>query len=347
MNNYICGLIVFIFMLMAESALGNANAVILQYHHVSDSTPVSTSVTPDQFKSHLNWLRENKFEVLPLPTVVEVLTNRKRFSSDKVVAITFDDANISVCEVAWPVLKKYKTPFTLFISTEVIEKKFKSQCSWDMLRDMVESGLMTAANHSHRHLNMVSSELLKKPEYWHEIVIDEIESAQRLITSSLSTKERLFAYPYGEYNSDLEAIVEELGYTGFGQHSGAVGYESDFSALPRFPVSGQYADLETLSVKLNTLPFPVQISYVAENPIQFNSVENPPVLEFEQLPEVIKSGLACYNSEGRPLPLTVESGNIQVKAADHLSKGRHRYTCTSPSDQQGRYYWISHQWLVE
>ena len=40
-------------------ALPSANAlVILQYHHIDDSTPFSTSTAPERFKAHLNLLNE-------------------------------------------------------------------------------------------------------------------------------------------------------------------------------------------------------------------------------------------------------------------------------------------------
>ena len=41
-------------------------AVILQYHHVSNETPESTSISPQQFEAHLQYLADNHFNVVPL-----------------------------------------------------------------------------------------------------------------------------------------------------------------------------------------------------------------------------------------------------------------------------------------
>lgn len=347
MKNFIFWLITIFLFLIAESGLGGSNAVILQYHHVSSSTPSSTSVSPEQFKTQIEWLIANKFEVLPIPTIVDILLTRKEFSSDKVAAISFDDASLSVCETAWPILKSYRLPFTLFISTESVEKKFKSQCSWDMLREMTQSGLMTPANHSHRHLNMVSTELYSKPVLWRETVINEIETAQQLIVSKLGSSERLFAFPYGEYNSELATLVFDMGYIGFGQNSGAIGYESDFMALPRFPASGQHANIDTLNVKLLSLPFPAKISYETENPVQIDSSNNPPLLKFSSLNDFTLKQMACFTREGDRLPISYQNGAVLVIAPKKLPLGRHLYTCTSASPVRDRFYWISHQWLVE
>ena len=39
---------------------------ILQYHHVSDSTPAVTSITPEQFEQHLKYLKDNNFNVVDI-----------------------------------------------------------------------------------------------------------------------------------------------------------------------------------------------------------------------------------------------------------------------------------------
>ena len=195
------------------NAYDNSSAVILQYHNVSNETPASTTISPDEFKEHLEWIQENEFDVLPLPTIIESLKSHKNFTSSKTLAITFDDANHSVCETAWPILKEYKLPFTLFISTEGIEKNFQSSCSWEQLKEIYKSGLMTLANHTHQHLNMISRELLQNKTEWSELVKTEIVKAQSLIESNIGQASNLFAYPYGEYNSELASIVTELGAT--------------------------------------------------------------------------------------------------------------------------------------
>ena len=70
-------------------------AVILQYHHVSDTTPKSTSITPNQFAVHLKYLKEKSFNVVPLSTLIDNIKNQQPLE-DKTVAITFDDAYIDV-----------------------------------------------------------------------------------------------------------------------------------------------------------------------------------------------------------------------------------------------------------
>lgn len=323
-----------------------SSAAILQYHHVSDSTPPSTSVTPQMFVAHLDWLEDNHFIILPLDKVISTLQAGKSFEHNRVVSITFDDANLSVCDEAWPILKKREIPFTLFINSGPLEKGFSSQCSWDDLKAMQDSELMIAGNHAHSHLYMIRDMHKQSQSAWENTMREEILKTERLIEKHLGIKTDYFAYPYGEYNTELEALVKELGYIGFGQHSGAVGHESDFLGLPRFPASGQFAKLETLSTKLNSLAFPAEVKALSENPIALNAKNNPPILQLT-LKQDLKNVNCFDSSTGEQIP-TQREGNVIITKNEHpLTEGRHRYNCTSASNEAERFYWISHQWVVE
>jgi hypothetical protein len=211
---------------------------------------------------------------------------------------------------------------------------------------MYESGLMTPANHSHQHLNMISGSLLKNKE-WVKLMRDEVVKAQDLIEQRIGNASMLFAYPYGEYNAALSTLITQLGFTGFGQQSGAVGHHSDFSGLPRFSASGQFANLESLSTKLYSLAFPASVLASTENPIMFDGQNNPPSLKVSFSEINLLSTTNCYNSSGQSLPVKIERNSLIVHSARKLEPGRHRYTCTSKSSIPNRFYWYSHQWLVE
>ena len=79
--------------LLAQDA--DPQAVILQYHHISSTTPRSTSVTVEEFRLQMDYLRDNGFTVLPLESIVKALQQHMPLP-EKAIAITFDDAYISV-----------------------------------------------------------------------------------------------------------------------------------------------------------------------------------------------------------------------------------------------------------
>jgi peptidoglycan/xylan/chitin deacetylase (PgdA/CDA1 family) len=321
------------------------SAVILQYHNISTETADITSISPKQFKAHIDWLEKNHFEILPLGQVVNTLKSGDGFKHTHIAAITFDDAHISVCTEAWELLKKKQIPFTVFINSEAVDSNYVSQCSWEQLKTMSDSGLMTAANHGHKHLHMVRH---GKQSYkdWKKQMQQEIETTQALIQKHIGTDHKLFAYPYGEYNEELSELVKGLGFIGFGQHSGAIGTFSDFTTLPRFPASGQYANLETLSVKLMSLAFPGQVTPLNTNPVSPEGKDNPPKLKLS--PEKDIGTLTCFDSStGKPIQVKQYGKDYIAQHHSKLGEGRTRYNCTSPSEEAKRFYWISHQWLVQ
>ena len=119
MRIIVAALFLFIF---HSTAIG---AVILQYHHVSDSTPASTSISPKQFEVHLQYLKDNNFKVVVLSELIEGIKNQQTLP-DKSVAITFDDAYIDVLTQAKPILDKFSFPYTIFVNPGIINRNEKN-----------------------------------------------------------------------------------------------------------------------------------------------------------------------------------------------------------------------------
>lgn len=327
-------------------------AVILQYHHVSESTPRITSVTADEFISHLNWLEMNSFKVIALESLVQQIQSKQLDPNAQTAVITFDDTGSSVCETAWPILKRKQLPFTVFINTAIMLTPNKSQCSWEALKTMQASGLMTVANHSHNHLHMINHRDYDSKKQWADTMRGEIQEAQTVLEDKLNVTTNLFAYPYGEYNEELQTIVEKMGYVALGQQSGAVGPNSDLTALPRFPLSGIYANMKSFGDKMLSLPFPIKTLEITGNPIypksrfSFRKLQ-PPELSITLTPgaEKIASGTQCYSGTGKKIPTIQNKLTISAQGHQPLAPGRNRYNCTAPSNQSGRFYWFSNQWL--
>ena len=66
------------------------NTVILLYHHVAIDSPPSTSISPEDFRGHLDYLRDNDFSVIPLDQLIEGLKNKEKLVSP-VFEITYDN----------------------------------------------------------------------------------------------------------------------------------------------------------------------------------------------------------------------------------------------------------------
>jgi peptidoglycan/xylan/chitin deacetylase (PgdA/CDA1 family) len=324
-------LVVTLLVIMPSIAIANS-CVVLLYHNFSQSTPKSTSISPVLFEQHLEYLKDNNFNVLSLSDMVQDLKNDSL--PIRCVSLTADDAYISIYKNAYPLLKKYKMPLSVFVSTDSIDKGFKAMMSWNNMREMKNEGV-EFYNHSIAHPYLIDT-ALKETNY-------QIIHAQERLKSELGVNEKMFAYPYGEENIELLDNIEKLGYIGFGQHSGAISYGNDLSNLPRFPMTDRFGDMKSFKLKVNTMSMPV--IYKRTSSVVYNVL---PILELEFIEPLTKSKqkqLACYVGAGKALINWSSDRTVSIKYNEHISSRRFRYNCTLPSDKKNIYYWFSKQYI--
>lgn len=332
-------------LLPACAAAIESHAVVFMYHRFGEARYPSTSVRIEQFEAHLDWLADNDYTVWPLEHIVRHLESGEPIP-DRTVAITVDDAYRSVYEHAFPRMAERGWPFTVFVNTDAVDSKLPDYMTWEQMREMQARGVRFA-NHSASHDALWRKQGNESDTQWRERVRRDIERAQRRLQAELgdqtNTGPALFAYPYGEYTLALAALVQELGYVAFGQHSGAIGMTTDHRALPRFPMAENYAALQDFALKAASLPLPI----TALEPFEPLVHENPPRLTVtlgDNAPAL--KTIRCYLG-GTALPITVLGEHrFTVATEQPLPRGRSRYNCTAPDGRGKRYHWFSQPWLI-
>jgi biofilm PGA synthesis lipoprotein PgaB len=330
---------------IAQAEQAPPHLTILQYHHVSTATPASTSISPEQFTRHLDWLGENDFNVMALPEALNILRTDGALP-DKTVAITFDDGYLDNFQTAFPILRERNLPFTVFINPEPHDAGRKSWASWEQLNEMAAHGA-TIANHTNSHLFMVRPNVGENNKAWLQRLRVEVEYAESRIQAKTGQSHKILAYPYGESNKDVRELIEDLGFVALGQQSGAVWAGSDFVDLPRFPLSGVYASMNSFQTKMQSLPMAVDsarpLSRSKDNTL--DSDETLPVLRL-QLANKSQVVLNCFASGQDAINVDYKgAGLYEIQAKEALPKGRSRYNCTHASDAPGRYFWYSFAWI--
>ncbi|WP_372987867.1 polysaccharide deacetylase family protein [Marinobacter sp.] len=329
--------IVFAFLTLATlSTAVRADLVVLQYHHVSDATPPSTSTSESLFEAQLNMLGDLELEVVPL--LEGTRQALEQGTARNSVALTFDDAYESVYTTAAPMLADRGYPYTVFVNTDAVGRT--GYMTWDQLEELASREGVTLANHSTDH-----GHLARKPDepedQWQQRIEHSLDGAQKELQQRLGIDTPMFAYPYGEFDSPLEDRLSDRGWLGYSQHSGPIGVYSSPTRLPRFPMANAYGQLGSLENKLLSRAFPVDAGNLPDGVIP----GNPPILEFP-LPEKLSSGrLTCFASGmGRIDIETVGDGMVRVQAPETFNSRRFRYNCTHPAGD-GRFYWLSQPWL--
>ncbi|MCZ2722142.1 polysaccharide deacetylase family protein [Marinomonas sp. 15G1-11] len=314
---------------------------ILQYHHVGEETPFSTSVTPAQFREHLEFLENDGYQVIDLSSGIKKLRNGEGLP-DKAVAITFDDAYKNIYEKGFPILKEKSFPFTVFINTDPVLHKNRNFLTWDEMREMQQYGAVMA-NHTMSHPYMMRHNEEESFSAWFARIKQEVLEVESLLVETLGSSPKMLAYPYGESNELIRSFLEELDIVGFGQQSGVVSSDSDFSNLPRFPASGAYAKLSTLKTKLSSVPMPLTKvdtggDFAGEEPVSMT-------LSFKEGQYRTKEFTCYVSGQGKADINWLTEQKVSITAKKAFSYGRGRINCTMPVKKSTNYHWFSNVWV--
>ncbi|WP_448565896.1 polysaccharide deacetylase family protein [Thalassotalea ganghwensis] len=334
--------LLFIAVLLFFSVSGHGS-VILQYHHVSEETPASTSISPVQFEAHMQYLADNGFTVISLSELMNTVLKQAPLK-DKTIVITFDDAYLDILINAKPILDKFNYPFTIFINPGIVERGSSNYLSWAQLKAMSDDGVIIA-NHGLEHDSL--ARLTYGKEDWQEKLTEDLLKAEKMIADNTGQNWQYFAYPYGEFTPEIQHWIKETGFIAFGQQSGAVGLATDLTNVPRFPVSKPYDKITSLKDKLYSLPFLVSAEDHTDKTIyRYDELKevtlNITVDDFHQ------SQLNCYvTGIGKQTINWLNKESLTITFNKPLPVGRVRSNCTAPSiSQPGRYYWYSKPWFI-
>lgn len=319
------------------------SAVILLYHHVSDSTPAITSVSPAQFAEHLDYLADNGFSVLPLAEILGPVAEKQPLP-ERAVAISFDDAYESVYQTAYPLLKERSWPFSVFVASEAIDQGYGGFMSWDQLKEIQQYGA-EIGGHSVSHAHLVRRRQGETETQWLMRIAEEIDQGNRRIEEELHEPVQFFAYPYGESNSEIRQLLEERNIYGLAQQSGAVGYLTDLYQVPRYPLAQGFSGIERFALVARSKALPVLEVQAGPLVRTVGEGSGDMLLVLEQ-GDYQLNNFACYSSRGGPLEIEREGLHVRVRLPDFVA-GRNKINCTAPSSSEsGVYYWYSQQWLV-
>lgn len=328
--------------MVSGPAMSADSGVIVLYHHVATDTPPSTTISPGDFRRHLDYLKENDFNVVALDRMLEALQTGAELP-DKAVVITFDDGYSSIYDTAFPMLQDYGYPFTLFLSTGPINSGLRNYMTWEQIEEMAEAGVLIA-NHMVEHPYMLDRGDAESEQEWIVRLRTEMLQAEADIESHTGQSHKYLAYPYGEFNKAIKDMLSEAGFLGLAQNSGAVNASTDMLAIPRYPLASIYANLDTASTKFASLAFNVS-QLTPDTPV---TADHSPGVTLQFAPGAYSlSQINCF-ADSKPIPMNWidrEAGIVELQPTENYSGRRWRYICTAPAPGTDRYYWYSMQWI--
>lgn len=186
------------------SWLKDKNVVPIIVYHRIERPPTATAtgiiVSPENFRKHLTFLKKHRYHVIGLDDFVDAVITKRTLPGNSVI-ITFDDGTIDNYTQAFPVLKEFGFPATIFMIVSLIDKE--GFLTLDQMREM-EKHKITFGSHTlgHAYLPGVSKE-------WQQYQIME---SKKVLENRLGHSVDTIAYPGGGFSEEIKNLARQAGY---------------------------------------------------------------------------------------------------------------------------------------
>lgn len=190
-----------------------AGVPILLYHRFGPTVADGMTLTTPVFESHLKYLKDNGYTVIPLRRLVDWYQKKAPAPPAKSVVIVEDDAHKTVYSDMAPLVKKYNVPVTVFVYPSAISNA-KYAMTWDQIRELKKTGLFDFQSHTFWHPNFKRERKKLPPAEFEKMVDTQLKKAKAKIEKEVGTKVDLLAWPFGIYDDYLLRKAAEAGYIG-------------------------------------------------------------------------------------------------------------------------------------
>ena len=243
-----------------------AQVIIFCYHRLVDKVRYpGTEITPAAFDAQMKELKDRGITVIPMQDFLAWKRGEKNIPARSAI-VTFDDGWKSQYEVAWPIMKKYGYPFTMFIYTEGVRGGALGggeAITWEQLADMRDNGV-DIQDHSATHQDLREGHTitlagpgvkrartkLTGPQY-EEWMKNEVVGSKQLLEQRLGIKVNCFAVPFGNYNEHVKEIARNSGYEAmFTVYGQPITFTSPMDSIGRYAIEANKPKVFEDAVKM-------------------------------------------------------------------------------------------------
>lgn len=229
-------------------------------------------IRTSKFRTQMETLKELDLKVIPMADF-QAWKRGEKSIPERSVVITIDDGWKSVYTDAYPILKEFGYPFTLFLYKNYVDGGGKALTT-AMIEEMMKHGA-TIGSHSvsHPYPGTVKKSRAAGPDKYDKFLREEMGESKRFLESKFGNAVTTYAYPGGFHTQEMHPLAEEFGYRNlFTVLPGKVKRDSPDATLPRYVVLGTHDPIFELAIQFAgpalagssnpsqpapTLPFPV------------------------------------------------------------------------------------------
>ena len=187
---------------------------ILCYHHVG--VPARGDghrhlwLSRARFEAQMSYLAERGYHCLSLRDAGDYLKLRHKVPA-RTVALTFDDGYQDFYGEAYPLLRQYGFGATVFVVAEAVGGVSRwagnpefPLLGWEEIRRLNREGIEFGSHSlTHPRLTRIASRSAER----------ELRGSREILENQLGTAICSFAYPYGAWDTKVEKLVRDAGYT--------------------------------------------------------------------------------------------------------------------------------------
>ena len=180
---------------------------ILCYHRFGPNKSAMT-LPASAFEAQMEYLARNGYRVVSLAQLARFLDGKEPMPK-KTVVITIDDGYRATYQVAYPILKKYGFPATVYLYSDFVGAT--DAMTWPQMQEMVRSGLIDVQPHSKTHSNLTIKLPGESDAKYAERLRREVDAPVNAISDRLSLGSFSYAYPYGDVNELVADLLARQG----------------------------------------------------------------------------------------------------------------------------------------
>ncbi len=236
----------------------DSGCVALNYHLIRRDGPLQKAyhnvagydfnqvynVYESDFREQMQRLKDENVDVYSLDQINEMM--KTNTVPNHCVTITFDDIDESVYKVAYPIMKEYNYPFSIF------EVTGKMPADWGLVQaklsdvqKMAQDDLVTVGLHTNSMHGIDS--LTGQPVFLDPRRIDDFAKDTKVSIEKyrkyFNQDPKYFAYPHGFGTPETDKVLLDDGFDLlFTLKGGAINNETDKSFVPRVLITNESFD---------------------------------------------------------------------------------------------------------
>lgn len=296
---------------------------VLGYHDFAEKEmETAMRIRTSKFRKQMETIHQLGIPVISMADFIAWKDTGKAIP-EKAIVITMDDGWKSAYTDAFPVLKEFKFPFTLFLYKDYVDGGGKALTT-AMIEEMKANGA-TIGSHSTSHPFPQTVKKYRKQgtEAFDKFLQKEMGDSKTFLENKFNVKVVSFAYPGGYFTEEMLLKGEQVGYTHmFTVQPGKVKRTVPNNVLPRYIVLGNYDKIFDFATNfrdsLTTVPGAAGSEFVKELPYPVEP--QPGAIISSRLPEISVNLSTAENID--PATLKMQIAGFGEVPANYAREGK-------------------------